>query len=210
VISSRVHPGETNSSFVFQGIIEMLMSHIDPVAAQLRDNFVFKLIPCLNPDGVVVGNYRSSFAGVDLNRQWICPSETLHPTIFHAKKELAKLYKERPILLYCDLHGHSRKRNSFIYGCNRAANGGFNSWTKVRLLPRILARNSHVFDINSCKFKVEKSKMGTARVVVWKEFEVTNSFTLENSFHGFDYGESFKEFGVNDFKTLGIEILNSV
>lgn len=32
VISSRVHPGETNSSFVFQGILEMLMSHIDPVA----------------------------------------------------------------------------------------------------------------------------------------------------------------------------------
>jgi len=91
--------------------------------------------------------------------------------------------RERPILLYCDLHGHSRKPNSFIYGCNRAANGGFNSWTKVRLLPRILARNNHVFDINACKFKVEKSKMGTGRVVVWKEYEVTNSFTLENSFH---------------------------
>lgn len=200
VISSRVHPGETNSSFVFQGILEMLLSHTDPVASALRECFVFKLIPCLNPDGVVVGNYRSSFAGVDLNRQWIAPSETLHPTIFHTKRELEKLHKERSILLYCDLHGHSRKRNSFIYGCNRAANGGFNSWTKVRLLPRILARNSHVFDINSCKFKVEKSKMGTARVVVWKDFEVTNSFTLENSFHGFDYGESFKEFGVDDFK----------
>ena len=27
VFSSRVHPGETNSSFVFQGILEMLLSH---------------------------------------------------------------------------------------------------------------------------------------------------------------------------------------
>ena len=32
VISSRVHPGETNSSFVFQGILEILMSHTDPIA----------------------------------------------------------------------------------------------------------------------------------------------------------------------------------
>ena len=52
--------------------------------------------------------------------------------------------------------------------------------------------------------------MGTARVVVWKDFEVTNSFTLENSFYGFDYGESFKEFYVYDFKKLGTDLLISV
>ena len=120
------------------------------------------------------------------------------------------MYKDRPILLYCDLHGHSRKTNAFMYGCNRAANGGFNSWTKVRLLPRILARNNHVFDIHGCKFKVEPSKLGTGRVVVWKEYEVTNSFTLENSFHGFDYGETFKEFTVYEFKKLGADILLSL
>ena len=33
----------------------------------------FVLIPILNPDGVVCGNYRNSIAGVDLNRQWINP-----------------------------------------------------------------------------------------------------------------------------------------
>ena len=86
ILSSRVHPGETNSSFVFAGIIEMLSKPHDPISQYLRENFVFKLIPCLNPDGVVKGNYRSSFAGVDLNRQWILPIEGIHPTIFHAKK----------------------------------------------------------------------------------------------------------------------------
>jgi hypothetical protein len=86
ILSSRVHPGETNSSFVFTGIIEMLSKPGDPIAQHLRENFVFKLMPCLNPDGVVKGNYRSSFAGVDLNRQWILPVESIHPTIYHAKK----------------------------------------------------------------------------------------------------------------------------
>ena len=171
---------------------------------------MFTVIPCLNPDGVVRGNYRSSFAGVDLNRQWILPSEFLHPTIYHTKKLLEETSKERSILLYCDLHGHSRKKNSFIYGCNRAANGGFNSWTKVRLLPRILARLNHVFDITSCKFKVEKGKLGTGRVVVWKDFGVTNSFTLENSFHGFDYGETFRQFTVGDLTNLGRDLLLSL
>jgi hypothetical protein len=94
------------------------------------------------------------------------------------------------ILIYCDMHGHSRKKNSFIYGCNTVAEGGFNSWTKVRLFPRILAKNSPVFSLRDCTFKVEKHKLGTARVVVWKQFKVTNSFTLENSFFGFDYGGS--------------------
>ena len=164
----------------------------------------------MNPDGVVRGNYRSSFAGVDLNRQWIHPDEQIHPEIFHTKKELSKIFRDKPILLFCDLHGHSRKKNSFIYGCNRAADGGFNSWTKVRLFPRILASMNKVFDLTSCKFKVEKGKLGTGRVVVWKDYEVTNSFTLENSFHGYDHGHEFRYFDVKDFKTLGQDIINSL
>lgn len=126
------------------------------------------------------------------------------------KKEIEKIYKERPVLLFCDLHGHSRKKNSFIYGCNRAADGGFNSWTKVRLFPRILASINPAFDLTSCKFKVEKGKLGTGRVVIWKEYEVTNSFTLENSFHGYDYGTKFREFSVKDFQNLGCDIVNSI
>jgi len=30
---------------------------------------------------------------------------------------LFRLLLEREVVLYCDLHGHSRKQNVFIYGC---------------------------------------------------------------------------------------------
>jgi murein tripeptide amidase MpaA len=51
------------------GTLEYLVSE-DEGARYLRDNFVFKVIPMLNPDGVIVGNYRCSLSGLDLNRQW--------------------------------------------------------------------------------------------------------------------------------------------
>ena len=52
-----------------EGIVETLLSD-EREAKQLRDTYVFKIIPMLNPDGVIVGNYRCSLAGLDLNRQW--------------------------------------------------------------------------------------------------------------------------------------------
>lgn len=68
VISARVHPGESNSSFICEGIINYL---IRPEAEELRNKFVFKVVPMLNPDGVIVGNYRCSLSGSDLNRQYV-------------------------------------------------------------------------------------------------------------------------------------------
>lgn len=40
----------------------------DEKAEYLRSTYVFKIIPMLNPDGVIVGNYRCSLSGMDLNR----------------------------------------------------------------------------------------------------------------------------------------------
>jgi murein tripeptide amidase MpaA len=50
-----------------EGIIDFLLSN-RAEALILRDKYVFKIIPMLNPDGVIVGNYRCSLGGHDLNR----------------------------------------------------------------------------------------------------------------------------------------------
>ena len=67
LVAARVHPGESNASFIVDGILQFLVSD-DEVAKYLRNNFVFKIIPMLNPDGVIVGNYRCSLSALDLNR----------------------------------------------------------------------------------------------------------------------------------------------
>ncbi|VDQ02168.1 unnamed protein product, partial [Trichobilharzia regenti] len=83
-VTARVHPGETPSSYVCQGFIDFMVSN-HPVAKQLREHLVFKIVPMLNPDGVYLGNYRSSLMGFDLNRQWQSPSLWAHPTIYATK-----------------------------------------------------------------------------------------------------------------------------
>ncbi len=61
-ITGRVHPGESNGSFVMQGFLKFITS--DTVEAQeLRNRIIFKIIPMSNPDGVIVGNYRTSMSG---------------------------------------------------------------------------------------------------------------------------------------------------
>ena len=69
VITGRVHPGESNSSYMMEGFIRFIISsHV--VANELRSKIIFKIIPFMNPDGVMVGNYRVSMAGSDLNRRY--------------------------------------------------------------------------------------------------------------------------------------------
>lgn len=81
-ITSRVHPGEPQASHMLDGLLNYLMS---PEADLLRKNFVIRIVPMLNPDGVIFGNYRCTLVGCDLNRKWDKPNRLLHPTIYHTK-----------------------------------------------------------------------------------------------------------------------------
>ncbi|GCB60983.1 hypothetical protein scyTo_0011224 [Scyliorhinus torazame] len=93
VLTARVHPGETQASWMMKGILDFLISE-EPTAKELRQRCIFKIIPMLNPDGVIVGNYRCSLSARDLNRNYRHPKRELFPTVWHTKKMVEELQKD--------------------------------------------------------------------------------------------------------------------
>ena len=185
MITARVHPGEVVGSWMMRGVMFYLTDCENEEAKMLREKFIFKIIPMINPDGVINGNYRCSLAGCDLNRRWKTPHKQLHPTVYNTKKLIRDLHNERGVTLYCDLHGHSRKQNVFMYGCNNKMIP-----SECRVFPLILSKLSQMFDFSSCRFGVQKSKASTARVAMYKELkDCPNVFTMESTFSGLDIGE---------------------
>lgn len=178
LLTARTHPGETVGSWVMEGILQFLTEN-SAEARFLRDKYVFRVLPMLNPDGVINGNYRCGLLGVDLNRRWKKPSKQIHP-VQAQWKQLAKLFaSKRDIELVCDLHGHSRNFGSFMYGCTVPSQPHV-----TRLFPYIISKLCPAFSYRSCTFGIHPSKETTLRVSFFKDLEVANVYTLETSFCG--------------------------
>ena len=90
MLTSRVHPGETGASWMMHGLIDCLLNPSTDeekiLVKNLKDHFEFYIIPMLNVDGVINGNYRCSLAACDLNRKWTKPSKAMHPPVYYTKK----------------------------------------------------------------------------------------------------------------------------
>ncbi|CAD5205860.1 unnamed protein product [Bursaphelenchus okinawaensis] len=207
VFTSRVHPGESNASWTMHGILKKLMA---PEAQVLREKFVFKIVPMLNPDGVINGSHRCSLAGVDLNRCWDNPTEHKHPTIYHAKgvlQYMVDVLKKTP-LCFVDLHGHSRKSNVFCYGNNPEE-----SWRKAdrlmpqhqfQTLPELLDKHADGFSLKDCRYSITKAKESSARIALWRQFGLDRCYTMESTYCGFDQGPlQSKQIGIQDLKKMG-------
>ncbi|CAH1796187.1 unnamed protein product [Owenia fusiformis] len=199
-LSARVHPGESNASWVMKGSLDLLLSS-KPQAQQLREMYIFKVVPMLNPDGVINGTHRCSMVAEDLNRRWLHPCPKLHPTIYHTKGLLQYMQSiNKAPLVFCDYHGHSRRKNVFMYGCspsmswmnedldNPAISSNKVEDTGYKTLPRLLQSSAASFSLGNCSFMVEKSKEATARVVVWRQIGVVRSYTMESTYCGCDQG----------------------
>ena len=76
---------------MIEGFIDFITSSKELVAIELRKRIVFHIIPCINPDGVIAGNYRVSMSGNDLNRSYARPHQKLHPIVCAIKKLIKDL-----------------------------------------------------------------------------------------------------------------------
>lgn len=73
-----------------QGIIQFLLSDCQE-ANDLLERFIIKIVPMINPDGVVLGNSRTSMIGADINRTYLNPSKNIHAESYLVKKLVKKL-----------------------------------------------------------------------------------------------------------------------
>nr|CAD7403089.1 unnamed protein product [Timema poppensis] len=198
----------------------MLMSVVTCLSKELREKFIFKLVPMLNPDGVIVGNNRCSLTGRDLNRQYRTVIRETYPPVWHTKLMIRRcaenwyhtllfvLIEECGIEMYCDLHAHSRKHNTFIYGCENKRY--LERRLQEQVFPLMLHKNAadkvgqgEQFSFEDCKFRIQRSKEGTGRVVVWM-MGVANSYTMETSFGGSTLGgRSDTHFCTQDYEMMG-------
>ncbi|XP_035554990.1 cytosolic carboxypeptidase 6 isoform X13 [Canis lupus familiaris] len=186
-ITGRVHPGETPSSFVCQGIIDFLISQ-HPIAHVLREHLVFKIAPMLNPDGVYLGNYRCSLMGFDLNRHWLDPSPWAHPTLHGVKQLIIQMYNDPKTSLefYIDIHAHSTMMNGFMYGNIFEDEERFQ---RQAIFPKLLCQNAEDFSYSSTSFNRDAVKAGTGRRFLGGLLDHTSyCYTLEVSFYSYIIG----------------------
>ena len=216
IFTSRVHPGESNGSYIIQGVIEFLLSN-DPVAKNLRKKYIFKIIPMLNPDGVTRGNFRMNVLGKDLNRMWEEPDEITSPTIFNTIKMINKTLGCRDIFFFCDFHGHSNKYNFFLYSCKSKSdyvhldeNISIQNPQKSKLtfyelvFETILNKENPFLDRFSCTNKINPSKTKTARAILKNKFDIDFSYCLETSIGAMRTKDgNIFPFTINQYKKIG-------
>ncbi|TKR93062.1 hypothetical protein L596_007594 [Steinernema carpocapsae] len=217
-ITARVHPGESNSSWMMKGALDYLTESSDQWAvAELRQKFVFKIVPMLNPDGVINGNHRCSLAGRDLNRVWKTPTFREFPTIFNTRAMVqysVDVLKKTPFV-FVDLHGHSREKNVFIFGNNPTNSSNHADQTaeaeaeakSVYMLPEQLNKIARGFRLQQCRYNVSEKKAGSARIALWRDFKIPRCYTMESTFFAFSSNEQDKydgiQIGINELEEMG-------
>ncbi len=109
-----MHPVEVPSSHCVNGAIDFLLGK-DPRAECLLHNFVFYIVPMLNPDGVSRGHSRMDIYNQNLNRYYKNPNPKNQPSCFAIRRLAEYFATQRRLFFYCDFHAHPANKGNFIF-----------------------------------------------------------------------------------------------
>ena len=111
-IHARTHPGETPSSFHFDGIVQTLLKD-DDVIDYYRKKIIFHLIPFDNPDGVYYGRSRTNYAGIDLEQDWNYEPAQTTKEISILKQRMIEINSQKVINVFLNLHSQASQFCTF-------------------------------------------------------------------------------------------------
>ena len=115
------------------------------------------------------------------------PKDNETPTIYYLKK-LISINKP---FFFCDFHGHSNMPNCALYCCSppkkkknrfyNFSNGNTKSYHfyEEKVFMKIMEEESKYYQKSGEKYNIQKSKMKSARGVIYNEFNVYFSYALE-------------------------------
>ena len=156
----------------------------------------------INVDGVIGGNFRTSFSGKDLNKEYGKNEKILCPEIQY----ILQLQKQNKYSAILDLHGHSSKKGIFVYGVGNQKikrqfyEGRILATQMQTIQTKFIEKHLRAFNIHQCSFKLKTHKMNCARGFFYNQ-GVVQSFTMEISNLGYDVEENnkptLKYFGQN-------------
>ncbi|OHS93991.1 Clan MC, family M14, Zinc carboxypeptidase-like metallopeptidase [Tritrichomonas foetus] len=201
IIAARTHPGETNSSYAMEGLLQTLFAK-NEFGLELRRNFSWLLIPMVNPDGAICGFYRPSLSGNDINRVWKSPDPLMHPIADNVLKLIEVIQKTRPTPFFLDFHGHTAACNSFVYGFMNENNPAI--YSAERVFPLLMTKHTPLFSNEMCSYLKQELYEGTMRVVIRRRFHIIFAYTLEMSYGGSDFGTRHDtQFTPHDYRSVG-------
>jgi hypothetical protein len=116
--------------------------------------------------------------GYDLNRYFGMGDDEKKraPEIWIVESDIVESAKLRRVAFFFDLHGHSRKFGTFLYGC---ADGAARV-QEERVIPFLLSQENTDYDFKKSSFGTHRDKTRTARVFISRKLGVKNSFTVES------------------------------
>lgn len=112
-IISRQHPAETMAEWFMDGLLERLLSSDESVVSELVKRARLFLVPNMNPDGSVLGHFRTNAPGIDLNRAWDVPCIQSSPEVHGIKS----LMETTGVDVFLDIHGDEEIHAVFAAGC---------------------------------------------------------------------------------------------
>ena len=135
----------------------------------------------MNPDGVVLGNFRTSYSGKDLNRQFLNPDRRVYPEVEALNQFVSRLkqhYRAR-FEYYFDFHGHSTKTNLFCYGPEHPRTNPY--YLRSRAFAKLMEDSDQLFSYRRSVFSISEHKRATSRAnMLWKH-RIPMSYTFELS-----------------------------